>query len=189
MRHDRAVGDASMKGRLLVAVPGMYDPNFDRTVVLLLEHNADGALGVVLNRPSETGVEEALPAWEPVAAEPAVVFVGGPVAPTGALALGTVRAAAEGWAPLLGPVGLLDLGQAPTGAAPEVASARLFAGHAGWAAGQLEGEIAAGGWFVLDAEPDDPLVADPEQLWPAVLARQPGRLAWFANCPADPRVN
>jgi putative transcriptional regulator len=180
----------SLKGRLLVAVPGMYDPNFDRTVVLLLEHTEDGALGVVLNRPSETGVEQALPGWEPVAATPPVVFVGGPVSPTGALALGTVIGdPVEGWTPVLGPVGLLDLGQAPAGAAPDVARARLFAGHAGWTAGQLEGEIAAGGWFVVDAEPDDALFADPDRLWPAVLARQPGRLAWFANCPTDPRVN
>lgn len=180
-----------MKGRLLVAVPGTYDPNFDRTVVLLLEHTDDGALGVVLNRPSETGVEAALPGWEPVAAAPPVVFVGGPVAPTGALALGTVTGDdAEGWTPVLGPVGLLDLGHSPASAAgAEVAQARLFAGHAGWTAGQLEGELAAGGWFVVDAEPDDALVSDPEQLWPSVLARQPGRLAWFANCPADPRAN
>lgn len=180
-----------MKGRLLVAVPGMYDPNFDRTVVLLLEHTEDGALGVVLNRPSETGVEEALPGWEPVAATPPVVFVGGPVAPTGALALGTVTGEpTEGWTPVLGSVGLLDLGQSPTSTAgTEVAQARLFAGHAGWTAGQLEGEIAGGGWFVVDAEPDDALASDPEQLWPSVLARQPGRLAWFANCPADPRSN
>ncbi|MGH8986517.1 MAG: YqgE/AlgH family protein [Acidimicrobiia bacterium] len=179
-----------MKGRLLVAVPGMYDPNFDRTVVLLLEHTEDGALGVVLNRPSETGVEEALPGWEPVAAAPPVVFVGGPVAPTGALALGTVTGDdAEGWTPVLGPVGLLDLSQSAVGASFGVAQARLFAGHAGWTAGQLEGEIDAGGWFVVDAEPDDALFPDPEHLWPSVLARQPGRLAWFANCPADPRAN
>lgn len=180
----------SLQGRLLVAVPGMYDPNFDRTVVLLLEHTEDGALGLVLNRPSETGVDEALPGWEPVAATPPVVFVGGPVAPTGALALGTVTSGdVEGWTPVLGPVGLLDLSRAPAEAGSEVARARLFAGHAGWTAGQLEGEIAAGGWFVVDAEPDDALFSDPAQLWPAVLARQPGRLAWFANCPADPRDN
>lgn len=179
-----------MKGRLLVAVPGMYDPNFDRTVVLLLEHGDDGALGVVLNRPSETTVGEALPAWEPVAAAPAVVFVGGPVAPAGALALGTVAGHdADIWTPVLGPVGLLDLSRSPDGVAPEVARARLFAGHAGWSEGQLEREIAAGGWFVVDAEPDDAFATDPEGLWPAVLARQRGRLAWFANCPPDPRVN
>ncbi|MGH9049371.1 MAG: YqgE/AlgH family protein [Acidimicrobiia bacterium] len=170
----------------------MYDPNFDRTVVLMLEHTEDGALGVVLNRPSETGVDEALPSWAPVAATPRVVFVGGPVSPTGALALGTVtNDDAEGWSPVLGPLGLLDLGQGPAGggADTEVARARLFAGHAGWTAGQLEGEVAAGGWFVVDAEPDDALFPEPERLWPAVMARQPGRLAWFANCPADPRVN
>lgn len=178
-----------MKGRLLVAVPGMSDPNFARTVVLLLEHGDDGALGVVLNRPSDTMVGEALPGWETVAAAPAVVFVGGPVAPTGALALGTAAGEGAGWTSLLGPVGLLDLSRAPEGAVPDVAQARLFAGHAGWSPGQLEDEVAAGGWFVLDAEPADALATDPDGLWSTVLARQPGRLAWFANCPPDPRVN
>jgi putative transcriptional regulator len=180
----------SLKGRLLVAEPTMDDPNFARTVVLLLEHSDEGTLGVVLNRPSETTVGEALPGWAPVAATPAVVFVGGPVAPTGALALGTVSDGdAMGWNTVLGPIGLLDLNQSPEHAAPEVTQARLFAGHAGWGPGQLEGELATGGWFVVDAEPGDALAADPEQLWSAVLARQRGRLAWFANCPPDPRVN
>ena len=179
-----------MKGRLLVAVPAMSDPNFARTVVLLLEHTDEGALGVVLNRPSDTTVGEALPGWESVAAAPAVVFVGGPVAPTGALALGTVRNGdAPGWAPVLGAVGLLDLGASPESAAPEITRARLFAGHAGWSPGQLETEVAAGGWFVVDAEPGDAFATDPEGLWSAVLGRQPGRLSWFARCPPDPRVN
>jgi putative transcriptional regulator len=179
-----------MKGRLLVAVPAMSDPNFSRTVVLLVEHGDEGALGVVLNRPSETSVEEALPGWESIAAAPGMVFVGGPVAPTGALALGTVADGdSPGWTPVLGPVGLLDLSRSPEVPAVEIMQARLFAGHAGWSAGQLETEIAAGGWFVVDGEPDDALAADPAGLWSAVLGRQRGRLAWFARCPPDPRVN
>src|SRR5690348_7418296 len=66
-------------GRLLVANPLLPDPNFDRTVVLLLAYGDDGALGLVLNRPSETRLSAPLPEWEPVAATPAVLFVGGPV--------------------------------------------------------------------------------------------------------------
>jgi putative transcriptional regulator len=180
-----------LKGRLLVAVPGMSDPNFDRTVVLVLEHGDDGAVGVVLNRPSETEAGAAVPGWGGVAAPPAVVFVGGPVVPQGALALGQVSdpGAAEGWTAVLGPVGLIDLGRVVEGAPPDVERARLFAGHAGWSAGQLEGEITAGGWFVVDAEPDDAFASRPTELWRAVLARQHGRLAWFANCPPDPSTN
>ncbi|HUF84642.1 MAG TPA: YqgE/AlgH family protein [Acidimicrobiia bacterium] len=180
-----------LKGRLLVAVPGMYDANFDRTVVLVLEHGEDGAVGIVLNRPSDTEAGAAVPGWGLVAAPPAVVFVGGPVVPAGALALGEVADpdGAEGWTAVLGSVGLVDLGRAVEGAPPDVERARLFAGHAGWSPGQLEGEITAGGWFVVDAEPDDAFASQPAELWRAVLARQRGRLAWFANCPPDPSSN
>jgi putative transcriptional regulator len=94
-----------------------------------------------------------------------------------------------GWTAVLGPVGLIDLGRAVEGGAPDVERARLFAGHAGWSAGQLEGEIEAGGWFVVDAEPGDVFTSRPAELWRAVLARQRGRLAWFANCPPEPSVN
>ncbi len=180
-----------LKGRLLVAVPGMYDANFDRTVVLVLEHGEDGAVGLVLNRPSDTEAAVAVPGWDLVAAAPAVVFVGGPVVPAGALALGEVSdpEGAEGWTSVLGRVGLVDLARAAEGSPPDVERARLFAGHAGWSAGQLEGEIAAGGWFVVDGEPDDAFASRPGELWRAVLARQHGRLAWFANCPPEPSVN
>ncbi|MBA2327075.1 MAG: YqgE/AlgH family protein [Actinobacteria bacterium] len=180
-----------LTGRLLVAVPGMYDANFDRTVVLVLEHGDEGAVGIVLNQPSDTETGAAVPGWGAVAAPPAVVFVGGPVLPAGALALGQVSdpSAAEGWTAVLGPVGLVDLGRATDGAPPDVERARLFAGHAGWSPGQLEGEIAAGGWFVVDAEPGDAFASRPAGLWRAVLARQRGRLAWFANCPPDPSAN
>jgi putative transcriptional regulator len=181
----------SLKGRLLVAVPGMYDANFDRTVVLVLEHGEDGAVGVVLNRPSDAEVSAAVPGWGAVAAPPAVVFVGGPVVPQGALALGEVSDpdVAEGWTAVLGSVGLVDLGRAVESAPPGVERARLFAGHAGWGPGQLEGEISAGGWFVVDAEPGDAFAPRPAELWRVVLARQRGRLAWFANCPPDPSSN
>jgi putative transcriptional regulator len=77
----------SLKGQLLVANPAMPDPNFHRTVVLLLAHQEDGALGVVLNRPSELDVDSPLPRWERLVADPPVVFVGGPVAPGAAICL------------------------------------------------------------------------------------------------------
>lgn len=183
--------EPSLKGRLLVATPILLDPNFERTVVLLLEHRSeDGALGIVLNRPSETSVGEPLPAWEALAAPPAVLFVGGPVSPGSAIALGRGAAdAAEGWEPVLGPVGTVDLDRDPALVRTTLDEVRVFAGYAGWAPGQLEGEIAGGSWFVVDAEPDDAFSADPGDLWPSVLRRQGGRLAMFAHCPPDPSVN
>lgn len=180
-----------LKGRLLVATPNLGDPNFERTVVLMLEHGDEGALGVVLNRPSELDLADPLPEWARAAAHPPVVFIGGPVAPSAAVCLARVGApgAAQGWQPLLGPVGTLDLDSDPDEALPRLQEIRVFAGYAGWAPGQLEGEIAAGGWFVVDADAADPLSPAPEHLWSAVLRRQRGSLALFAAYPPDPSLN
>jgi putative transcriptional regulator len=179
-----------LKGRLLVATPNLEDPNFERTVVLVLEHGDDGALGVVLNRPSDLHLAEPLPEWARAAAHPPVVFIGGPVSPSAAVCLARAGApGAQGWAPLLGPVGTLDLDRDPDEAIPGLDEIRVFAGYAGWGPGQLEGEIAGGGWFVVDADAADPLSPAPEHLWATVLRRQKGTLALFAAYPPDPSLN
>ena len=69
----------SARGKLLIAGPLLLDPNFWRTVVLVIEHTTEGALGLVLNRPSQMDVSDPLPQWEHLAAQPAVLFLGGPV--------------------------------------------------------------------------------------------------------------
>lgn len=191
-------GDA-LKGRLLVATPNLGDPNFERTVVLVLEHGDEGALGVVLNRPSGLDVAEPLPEWAPAAAHPPVVFIGGPVAPSAAVCLARLgrNGGADGWQPLLDgildrserPVGTLDLDSDPDEAIPRLEEIRVFAGYAGWGPGQIEEEIADGGWFVVDADPGDPLSPAPEHLWSAVLRRQQGTVALFAAYPADLSLN
>ena len=183
----------SHRGRLLVATPELGDPNFERTVVLLLEHTAEGAVGVVLNRPSGTALSEAgadWNGWDAFAAPPDVVFVGGPVARTAVIAVARAVDAGdektEGFQAVIGDqVGIVDLGVEPRG----VDAVRLFAGYAGWGGGQLEAEMSAGGWFIVDALPTDPLSAEPEELWREVLRRQGGRLALFAACPPDPSLN
>jgi putative transcriptional regulator len=174
------------QGRLLVATPLLGDPNFERTVVLLLEANEDGAVGVVLNRPSGTVLVDALPEWAGRAADPAVVFVGGPVEQTAAI--GLARHDDGLTAEVLDGVGLVDLGQEPD-TAPAVEAVRIFAGYAGWGPGQLEVEIDEGAWFVVDADPDDPLSPDPEDLWRSVLRRQRGEVALYAAFPDDPSLN
>jgi putative transcriptional regulator len=188
--HHREVSD-SLRGRLLVAAPTLYDPNFVRAVVLVLEHSEDGARGMVLNRPSETSVGESLPDWGSLAAEPGVVFVGGPVSPDAAIGLARAGSVdpADGWAPLFGPMGTVDLGRPPSALSVEVQSLRVFAGYAGWSAGQLDGEVEAGGWFVLDAAPDDVFTSQPGSLWASVLRRPGGRMAMFATAPPHPSVN
>ncbi len=180
-----------LKGRLLVATPNLGDPNFERTVILVLEHGDEGALGVVLNRPSDLDLAEPLPEWARAAAHPSVVFIGGPVAPSAAVCLARLAShgRTDGWEQLLGSVGMLDLDSDPDEAIARLDEIRVFAGYAGWGPGQLEGEIAEGGWFVVDAEVADPLSPSPENLWAAVLRRQPGTLALFAAYPADPTMN
>jgi putative transcriptional regulator len=172
--------------RLLVSVPTLGDPNFFRSVVFMIEHTDEGALGVVLNQPTESRVDDVLDAWAPYAASPAVAFVGGPVQQYEALiGLARVRRvdASDAWQPLLGPVGTVDLAREPLDAHPELEAVRLFAGYSGWAPGQLEGELAVGGWFVVDAQPDDLLTSDPAGLWREVLRRQGGDVAVSANYP------
>lgn len=177
----------SVRGRLLVATPDLRDPNFSRTVVLMLEHGADGSLGVVLNRPIELSVAEVLPDWADLSSAPACLFMGGPVAPTAVIGLG--RGHGPVFQPLFDGLGTLDLDLDPAVYAPTIAGLRIFVGYAGWAAGQLELELSAGGWLVVDLAPDDPFCTDPSQLWPVVLRRQGGRVAMFASAPEDPSTN
>ncbi|MEA2931784.1 MAG: putative transcriptional regulator [Actinomycetota bacterium] len=179
-----------LRGRLLVATPSVGDPNFAGTVVLMLEHSDDGAMGVVLNRPSEIDVALHLPGWTDVVVSPSVVFLGGPVSPNAALCLARVESYLhEGWDPLVGQVGTVDLNLDPDRAVPGVAEVRIFAGYAGWAPRQVEAEIADGGWFVVDADPGDALSPEPDELWRDVLRRQKGTVSLFADYPEDPAMN
>lgn len=165
-----------MPGRLLVATTLLLDSNFHRTVILLLEHNEEGSIGVVINRPTEVPVDQALPGWEEAAVEPQVLFSGGPVEPTGVLGVGRD---AEG-----------DLGAAELELGPlAVGPVRLFQGYAGWSAGQLVAELEEGAWWVIEAEPSDIFSDDPGELWYEVLGRQKDRRSMFRFWPDDPRSN
>jgi putative transcriptional regulator len=180
------VSGPPLVGRLLVASPALLDPNFHRTVVLLLDHGPGGALGLVLNRPTATDLDEPLPQWRDHAVAPAVVFVGGPVQPDAAIGLARSReAAVEGWRPLFDQLGTLDLAGEPAALTPAIDGLRVYAGYAGWAAGQLEGEIEAGAWWVVRSAPGDVLCDDPAQLWRTVLHRQGGAIGAVANYPAE----
>jgi putative transcriptional regulator len=183
--------EVALTGRLLVATPLLVDPNFDRTVVLVLDHDEDGTLGVVVNRPTTVGISDVLPAWTSLSVDPQVVFQGGPVALDSALGIASVLGGSEplGWRRVYGGIGLVDLDAPPEVLAAELAAFRVFAGYAGWSAGQLEGELAQGAWYVVDSEPDDPFTPEPTSLWHAVLRRQRGELALLATYPEDPTLN
>jgi putative transcriptional regulator len=195
------MADAPLRaGQLLVATPSLVDPHFDHTVVLLLDFDGDGALGVVLNRPSGVPVAEILPEWADAATTPDVLFAGGPVGTDSALAVGAIPRPVDGHEPgeddepvgfrrLYGEVGIIDLDTPPELLAPALTGVRIFAGYAGWGSGQLEAEIESDSWYVVPSAPGDLFGADPEGLWARVLRRQPGELAWVSTRPLDPTQN
>jgi putative transcriptional regulator len=185
------MAEPSLKGKLLIAAPGMQEPTFARTVISMLEHTEDGALGVIINRPGDASLLDVVPPVADLASQPAVLFAGGPVEPQAAIALGmvTVDARSEGWRPVIHPVVTVDLESDPAILAASLRELRVFAGYAGWGAGQLEGEIAVGAWYVVESLPLDAFDAAPDRLWSAVLRRQPWPLSAVATCPLDPTMN
>jgi putative transcriptional regulator len=175
--------EETLRGRLLVAAPSLLDPNFARSVVLIAEHGDGGAMGLVLNRPSETSVEQAVPELVPLSGDGERVFVGGPVSTDSVLALAEVEDPEDASELVLGDVGFVQ--------DPDVSArrGRIFVGYAGWSAGQIEAELDEEAWIVVTAEPDDVFSDEPDGLWSAVLRRQGGPLALLATMPPDPSLN
>lgn len=163
----------ALTGRLLVALPELIDPNFDRSVVYLLDHDRDGAVGVVLNRPSQMPVITEFPMLSRAVSEPAVFFDGGPVAEHSVIAL-----AAAG-----GGVEMLELESVLRRGTERRHDVRLFVGYAGWGPGQLDGEVATGSWLVTRGSAADVFDTKPEDLWRTVLRRQEGPAAHLAFYP------
>jgi putative transcriptional regulator len=186
-----------LTGQLLVATPELVGPEFERTVVLVLEHEPEsGALGVVLNRPLPVPVGAELPAWaaSSVVAEPAVVFSGGPVEDDSVLlvALAQPGSAPQELRQVTSRVAVVPFTVPADEAYRWSDGVRVFAGYAGWAAGQLEAEVDGGFWYVVDSEPSDLVDADPAALWRTVLRRQRGALgalALVASWTPDPELN
>ncbi len=179
-------------GVLLVATPALLDPHFAQTVVLLLDVDEQGALGVVLNRPSTVPVADVLEPWRDVVVEPEVLFHGGPVSTEGALAVALLRTEDDvpvGFKGVTGQLGLLDLDTPVELLDGSLAGLRIFAGYAGWGAEQLVDEIDEGSWYVVPGHAPDVFGVDPSDLWRDVLRRQPGELAWLSTRPADPGLN
>ena len=171
----------SLSGKLLIASPSMSD-YFRRTVLLVVEHTADGAFGLVLNRPSEATVGEVAPDLAELIGEDHILHIGGPVQSNAVTAIGEHAESAEATKLIVGTVGMVDLDQPP-----ELAQVKVFAGYSGWTAGQLDGEVEAEAWIVEQAQTNDPFTDG--DLWAAVLERMGDEFALLARMPSDPSLN
>lgn len=180
------MAEPSLKGQLLIAAPILLDPNFHRSVVLVIEHSEEGALGVVLNRPTELPVAEAVPDLAEL--DDGYVYAGGPVQPQAVIALAEYAGAPPEGAVCgaIAPVGVdSDMETLPE----HVTRVRVYAGYSGWGEGQLEGELEEESWFVAPALPGDVFSEDTDQLWSAVLDRMGGEYRLVARMPEDPSQN
>jgi putative transcriptional regulator len=178
----------SLRGHLLIAGPGLVDPNFRRTVVLVGEHSDEGALGVILNRASEATVDEAVPELALLVDGLGLVHVGGPVQPSAIVVLADFEEPDRAGSLVVDSIGFL-----PAEVDPDelgvLRRARVFAGYAGWGPGQLDAELEDGSWIVEPAVPDDVFTVVPEELWGDVLRRKGGPFEVLASMPLDPSLN
>ena len=178
----------TLRGSLLIASPSLLDPNFKRTVVLITEHTVEGAAGLVINRPSPASVSEVVPQLEPLVDNGEQLWVGGPVQPNAVLVLGEFVDPDEAAVPLFGSLGFPALDD-PEEVVPVTTRRRVFAGYAGWEAGQLESELERHDWIVEPALADDAFTEAPDELWADVLRRKGGVYELVARMPDDPSVN
>jgi putative transcriptional regulator len=174
----------SLQGQLLISSPLLNDPNFRRTVVLMTHHDEEGAMGLVLSRPSEIRVSDAVPELAELPGDE-LVYVGGPVQPEAVVVL--VEHESEPELPIVGNIAFMQADADVDELDP--VRARVFAGYSGWGPGQLEGELEESSWIVVPAEPDDAFAPDPDELWRTVLHRKGGKFALIATMPYDPKLN
>lgn len=178
----------SLKGKLLLSGGGLYDPNFRHTVVLVGEHDSEGAVGVVLTRPFDATVAEAVPALEDLVDPGELLFEGGPVQPHQAVLLAEVSSPDLLDLRVFGSVGFLTGDVSPV-IRSHIERVRVFLGHAGWGPGQLEAEMEADSWIVEQAVADDVFTSSPEDLWGAILKRKGAPYTTLARIPFDPKTN
>jgi putative transcriptional regulator len=177
----------SARGHLLVAGPTLLDPNFWRTVVLVVEHSDEGALGLVLNRPSETVVSDAVPELEDLIDGDELLYIGGPVQPAAVVVLARFEDPSDSALIAFEDVGVLASDESTESA--NIVEGRAFVGHAGWGSGRLDSEIERGDWILEPARRGDAFTESPQDLWASVLTRKGGSYALVARMPPDPSSN
>ena len=178
----------SLRGHLLISSGGLHDPNFRHTVVLIGEHNADGALGVVLNRALDITVEQAIPPLNELVPPQDSLFQGGPVETEGAVLLAELAKPELVDILAFGSVGFL-VGEVSADVRPSILRARVFVGYSGWGPGQLEAEMEADTWIIEPAGVDDVFTDAPDMLWSRVLRRKGPEYQMMSRLPYDPSMN
>jgi len=179
---------SSLTSNLLISSAGLHDPNFRHTVVLIGAHDEEGAVGVVLNRCTGSLVADAVPPLAELTGPGAKLFEGGPVQQNQPVLLAEFRGSTHASVPVFGNIGFLT-GEIDEALRPSILRTRVYAGHSGWGAGQLEAELAAGSWIVEPARAQDVFTDEPGSLWRRVLERKGGKYRHIAMVPRDPRVN
>jgi putative transcriptional regulator len=178
---------SSLQGKLIVSSPSLVDPNFRKTVVLIAHHDEEGALGLVLSRPSDVAAADAVPVLGGLPGAEDPVFVGGPVQPDAFMVLAQFDDVDQAAAPIMDGIGFMPADAEPADLA--IKRLRLFAGYSGWGGGQLEVELAEESWIVVDAEAEDAFADDPDELWRTVLQRKGSAFSLMENMPFDPGLN
>jgi putative transcriptional regulator len=178
----------SLRGQLLIASPALIDPNFRRTVVLVVAHDEDGAVGIVLNRRTETEVAEAVPELAEIVEPGDLVSIGGPVQTEAVVVLAEWDDLDEAGALVFEDIGLMGAESDSEQVAASTRRVRVFAGYAGWGGGQLEAELEEPSWIVEEAVRED-VFGDGGDLWANVLRRKGGAFRLVATMPEDPSLN
>ncbi len=178
----------SLRGQLLIAGPELWDPNFRRTIILIGQHDDEGALGLVLNRPAELSVAEASPPLEHLVDRDSPLFLGGPMDKATAVVLAEFAEPERAEVLAFGSVGFLA-GHVEADVVHVISRARVFAGYAGWGPGQLENELRESSWIIEPALPEDVFTREPDRLWGAVLRRKGPEFHFLATMPVDPVLN
>lgn len=183
------MAEDELTGRMLIASPSIFDPNFRQTVLLIARHDEEGAMGVVLNRPTEATIGEAAPQLLGLAESAEPIYYGGPVQPTSLVLLAEFDDPEDAALPVLGDIGFVAIGTELDKVGELTRRTRAFAGHAGWGPGQLEAELERDDWIVESASHDEVFSERAGELWQRVLGRKGGQFALMARMPFDPSVN
>ena len=178
----------TLRGHLLLAGAGLWDPSFRRAVVLVASHDEDGAVGLVLNRVAPVTVEEAVPALAELVPDGERLLLGGPVQPTSAVVVADLEDPSQVDLVAFGSVGLLP-SEIERADLLGIRRARVFAGFAGWGPGQLDAELEEHAWGVEPARREDVFAPNPERLWDNVQRRRGREGALLRLMPMDPSTN